>query len=573
MRSHYLLTALIVSTLALVISLPSPAGEAPSKKKIDKLIEQLGSGTFAEREKATKELAAIGLPALDALRKAAQSDDAEVRKRAEDLLPKIERQAESRRVLTPKRVRLVYKDTPLSEAVADFQKQSGYRIRLHDPQGELKERKITLDTKETTFWHAFALFCDKAELTEASMEDLIQAPQPPQGVKQVLPAPAPPGAAPPAAAQPAIMRPGRIVRPSMNGELVLKDGKAKKLPTNDRSAVRIRALRKSDLFGKAPEGEIILPLEVSPEPKLQWQSLQSLHIEKAVDDQDQKLTHVVPQVEGVGGFGGGNVAIALPGGGAAMQQVQLWDVLHQLVPVQLKKGAKAAKSLKELKGVLMAQLLTEAQPMITVDKLDKAAGKVFKGELGGFIKIVEVKSQEQQTTIRLEFEQPPYDKVVPAQPNAVPGAGVPIGGPRPGVKILPAPAPAPAQVPPPARPVPPAGLAAQVPAAPPQPAPAAPPGAQIQIGGGGGIVVGGPMRLATPLNGLSVQDDKGNAVPIQIQQTQIRIGQRGNGARTQTITYTLVCQHDKDQPAKVVYLGRKRVTVDIPFALKDVPLP
>jgi hypothetical protein len=146
MRTRYLLAALIVAGLALVISLPSPADEAPSKEKIDKLIEQMGSGTFSEREKATKELAAIGPPALEALRKAAKSDDAEVRKRAKELIPKIERQAEIKRVLAPKRVHLVYKDTPLGEAVADFQKKSGYRIYLHDPEGKLKERKITLET-------------------------------------------------------------------------------------------------------------------------------------------------------------------------------------------------------------------------------------------------------------------------------------------------------------------------------------------------------------------------------------------------------------------------------------------
>jgi hypothetical protein len=622
MRTRYLLATLIVAGLALVISLPSPAGEAPSKEKIDKLIEQMGSGTFREREKATKELAAIGLPALEALRKATKSDDAEVRKRAGDLLPKLEIQAESKRVLAPKTLRLVYKDTPLSEAVADFQKQSGYSIRLHDPDDKLKDRKITLDTGKTTFWHALELFCAKAELTEASMQDLIQAPQlpiavpgggapgapaapvPPPAVKPAppakKPAPAAPAAqAPPApalnpapqpaaapAAKPAIARGGRVFMPGMPGQIVLKAGKSKKQPTDDGSAVRVRALPKSDTFGKAPEGEVIVALEVSPEPRLQWQAFQSLRIDKAVDDQDQKLNQVVPQVEGgAGGFGG---VAAPPAPWPAARPIVMWGGLHQMVPVQLKKGAKAAKSLKELKGVLTAQLLTEARPMITADKLDKAAGKVFKGEVGGSIKILEVKSEEKQTTLRLEFEQPPSDKVVPAQPNAMPGAGVPIGVLRPGVKIRPAPvpaapaAPAPA-APPPAAPAapapadPPPGLAAQAPAAPLPAAPPAPPQVQIQIavGGGGGGAFAGPMQVAGPVNGLSVQDAKGNALPLQVRQTQFRMVQQGNGVPMQTITYTLVCQHGKDkgQPNKVVYLGRKRVTVEIPFVLKDVPLP
>ncbi len=52
-------------------------------ERIDRLIRQLGSESFAQREQAGKELEAIGTPALDALRKAAAtSTDAEVRRRA-----------------------------------------------------------------------------------------------------------------------------------------------------------------------------------------------------------------------------------------------------------------------------------------------------------------------------------------------------------------------------------------------------------------------------------------------------------------------------------------------------------
>jgi hypothetical protein len=321
MRSRYLLAAVIGAGLALVLSLPSPAEEAPSKEKIDKLIEQLGSDNFKDRDKAMKELAAIGLPALDALRKAAKSEDAEVRKRATEILPKIEIKAESRRILTPKRVHLVYKDTPVPDAVADFEKKSGYTLKLIDPEGKLKERKITLDTGETTFWHALELFCAKAELTEGTMQDLWQVPRPgqpggppvlppqpapplpPQRIKpiqkQLPPTPAPPAKreglaadtpppAPPPAPAPAVRPlpaqaappagvgvalPGRMVMPFMPGvpgQVILKDGKSKKLPTDDRTAIRVRALDKAGVLPVAAEGEVALALEVTPEPRLRW---------------------------------------------------------------------------------------------------------------------------------------------------------------------------------------------------------------------------------------------------------------------------------------------------------------
>lgn len=62
---------------------------------IEKLISQLGSRTFEEREEASKALEAIGLSTLEPLRKAAsESTDLEVRKRAKDLASLIERKYE-----------------------------------------------------------------------------------------------------------------------------------------------------------------------------------------------------------------------------------------------------------------------------------------------------------------------------------------------------------------------------------------------------------------------------------------------------------------------------------------------
>jgi uncharacterized protein (TIGR03067 family) len=59
-----------------------PAKETEAEK-IARLIRQLGDDAFAEREAASKELDAIGEPALGALRQAAaSSDDAEIRQRA-----------------------------------------------------------------------------------------------------------------------------------------------------------------------------------------------------------------------------------------------------------------------------------------------------------------------------------------------------------------------------------------------------------------------------------------------------------------------------------------------------------
>jgi hypothetical protein len=428
-----------------------------------------------------------------------------------------------------------------------------------------------------------ALNAQVAETRPAQAPAQPAPPVPPPPAVQIQIAPANgPAIAP---APPGIRFGNPILRGHMQGQIILKAGKPKKLPTDDTSAVRVRAMAKADVFGAAPEGEILLGLEVAPEPKLQWQYLQSVRIDKAVDDQGQTLSQVVPMnpvppggigfgggAPGAPGAGGAAPAIMPPGRPVAVPAIWWGGGVGQGVAVHLKKGEKAAKSLKELKGVVTAQVLTEARPMITADNLAKAAGKTFKGTDGGFIKVTDVKTQEGQTTLEFEFEQPAG--VMPDQPrmNQMPP---PFGGPVPGgpVRIQPAPLPA---VPPPAPPGAPApaaggGQAGQAVA---QPAQVAQVKVQIQarpaIAPPGGAI-GAPM-FNGPFNGLTVQDEKGNALPIQIRQSMFR----GPGAGGMNIfAYTVVCvpQKDQGQPAKIVFSGRKSVSVEAPFTLKEVPLP
>lgn len=60
------------------------------KARIGKLVGELGSDDFQKRENASAELVRIGRPALDALRQAAKSPDAEVAQRAAAAVEKID---------------------------------------------------------------------------------------------------------------------------------------------------------------------------------------------------------------------------------------------------------------------------------------------------------------------------------------------------------------------------------------------------------------------------------------------------------------------------------------------------
>ena len=76
---------------ACLLSIPLLAADKePAAEDIDRLIRQLGSDKFSDREAASKRLTDIGEPALDQLRKAADATDVEVRRRVRDLLKVIE---------------------------------------------------------------------------------------------------------------------------------------------------------------------------------------------------------------------------------------------------------------------------------------------------------------------------------------------------------------------------------------------------------------------------------------------------------------------------------------------------
>ncbi len=77
MHRRIALLAFLACALSLIAADPIP---------ISKLIEQLGDKQFAVRERASKALRDRGPDSLPELRKAAQSTDAEVRRRAEDLV-------------------------------------------------------------------------------------------------------------------------------------------------------------------------------------------------------------------------------------------------------------------------------------------------------------------------------------------------------------------------------------------------------------------------------------------------------------------------------------------------------
>jgi len=139
---------LIVPAAAiLAIGIASANAADPPEPTVEKLIEQLGSRSFAEREKATKGLRERGPAALAALRKARESKDEEVRKRVEVLIPPLEIEE----ALLPKRVTLKVDGQPISNVLSELRKQTGFKL-VTLSKGD--EKKVTANLKDVPFWEA-----------------------------------------------------------------------------------------------------------------------------------------------------------------------------------------------------------------------------------------------------------------------------------------------------------------------------------------------------------------------------------------------------------------------------------
>src|SRR5947209_6850965 len=100
-RAGVWLRFLLAASLVLAAALLSVRGADPSPDEVAALVRQLGSDSFEEREAAGRLLSAAGKAGLPALRRARDGDDAEVRRRAAELVRDIEKRVYGeRRVLT-----------------------------------------------------------------------------------------------------------------------------------------------------------------------------------------------------------------------------------------------------------------------------------------------------------------------------------------------------------------------------------------------------------------------------------------------------------------------------------------
>jgi hypothetical protein len=121
------------------------------------LVKRLGSDRFGEREAAAAALETLGADALPAIRAATDSNDLELRTRAESLRAKIESNELTRSSL----IRLDVTDRPLDAIVADSESRWPSRLAWH-PDTPEPARRRTVTVREPAplpFWAAIDRLC------------------------------------------------------------------------------------------------------------------------------------------------------------------------------------------------------------------------------------------------------------------------------------------------------------------------------------------------------------------------------------------------------------------------------
>ncbi|RLS27584.1 MAG: hypothetical protein DWH70_00275 [Planctomycetota bacterium] len=542
-----------------------------SQPSISEMIKALGDSSFEVREKAEKDLGLAGEPALDQLRKERKSEDPEIRRRVESLIKKIELESDNKKLINPKKITMKHSDVPVTEVIADLVKQSGYRIILEDKSRALESKKISVEMKDVAFWEALETIAMKANLVEVAgiqgaAGNPIRVEFPKQNVfprvaPKLVPPPVPPKeveepkkgvkndvgpqairvlfvpqekaqpVAPPAVLPQPLLPPGigqvfgQIAIgmdqvPAARGKenvIILKEGKFDLLPTDNRSAYRIRLLKNPEtVFGKPDDKHILIGLEVTPEPRFKLQEITGVKITKAVDESGQVLEqdttisrNDIPAPPVPGRIIARPIqAIGLEGKAGAVDSK---------VPIHFLKAQKESMSIQMLEGKLILQVLDDSTPILEITNIEKEVGKKIEGKSGAWLKINECgKDAKGFHTLRIEYDIPADAVAANGQNNRIQFGNIGIQN-------------------------------------------------NIIIQNGQFNMVGGvgPANLG----GFKILDAEGKTLTPNSSSTSVQVGPGGT-KRSINVTYPA----SSKAPSKIIYEGGTPIAVEVPFSLKLIPL-
>ena len=333
--------------IALLAVAPLAAQPADS---LDTKVRALAHPRYSEREKAARDLEAIGEPALKALREVAKSSDEELRTRAVAVADRIERALRSERLLAAPKLALKFDMVPLDRAIAEFASKAQMQFVFDKAKVKDASRTVTLDTGEVPYWEAVEAFYRAAGLTE---DDSPPDPKRPDLYRRPKYEPSP------------------FRHPlSRLPHIRLIDG-APLEPADVTRAFRVRALPPGVEENKYDDlkGEVTFHLDVDPAPGLAVREIIGIEVRKAVTDDGRTLAAAYPALPPAAGLGLEEQVI--------IKQVMIanGNLLVEDMPgarahaITLKTGGLRPKKLTELQGTVVARVVAPPEPVVTVNQL------------------------------------------------------------------------------------------------------------------------------------------------------------------------------------------------------------
>jgi hypothetical protein len=365
----------IIAPTFLFLSL-TVAAQSPNDARIEGLVRKLGSPVYSQREQARKELQAIGVPALESLRRAAKNADAETAYRLGDLIRDFEEQLVTQQILAPKEVNLKLKDATVQEAIAELAKASGYPIQFLGDATKFADKKLTINAT-TSFWQALDRICKEADLVERL--DLNVSPS------QTLY---------PRIAKNGLRRP--VYVPAQEGT---QTGPITLTPrTSEKSLVNVTGALKTELRVARDEKkqELELTFIVSSEPRHVNSGLVGKPIfDRLVGPGGVKLEEAVEPAK---------AQTANDAMDDAGDPSDLLPPLRRFTQIRLKDDEEGIKTIKELAGKLTYQLDLQNEVLARIDNAMNAKGKSAPTKNGGKLRVLDVRRNDDTITVEVTLE-------------------------------------------------------------------------------------------------------------------------------------------------------------------------
>ena len=155
-RAWSLSLSTAIGAVGLAIASPvAMAQERPAEVRIARLVERLGSQSYADRVEADRQLAKKGSLVRPQLESATRSTDPEIAARAGELLRKIAIDE----LWQPSRVTYESSGAPAGALIEAIGDQTGNRILVGDRYGGFRDGPVEIRADNATFWQVVDDLC------------------------------------------------------------------------------------------------------------------------------------------------------------------------------------------------------------------------------------------------------------------------------------------------------------------------------------------------------------------------------------------------------------------------------